>query len=72
MQLVFALLAALPVAQAAGQDQAARKPLLRTVDLDRGESQLVELADGTKARVKLLDVEEERDGAALGRSARPA
>ena len=40
----------------------AHKPLLRTVDLDRGESQLVELADGTRARVKLLDVEEERDG----------
>src|SRR4029077_3418430 len=32
------------------------------IDLDRGESQLVELADGTRARVKLLDVEEERDG----------
>jgi hypothetical protein len=44
------------------QDQTARKPLLRTVDLDRGESQLVELADGSRARVKLLDVEEERDG----------
>ena len=62
MQLVFALLAALPVAQAAGQDHTAHKPLVRTVDLDRGESQLVELADGTRARVKLLDVEEERDG----------
>ena len=62
MQLVFALLAALPVAQAAEQDHTAHKPLLRTVDLDRGESQLVELADGTRARVKLLDVEEERDG----------
>src|SRR5262249_5272513 len=33
-----------------------------TVDLDRGETELVELADGTSARVKLLDVEEERDG----------
>ena len=62
MQLVFALLAALPVAQAAGQAHTAHKPLLRTVDLDRGESQLVELADGTRARVKLLDVVEERDG----------
>ena len=62
MQLVFALLAALSVAQAAGQDHTAHKPLLRTVDLDRGESRLVELADGTRARVKLLDVEEERDG----------
>jgi murein DD-endopeptidase MepM/ murein hydrolase activator NlpD len=62
MQLVLALLAALPVAQATVQDRTARKPLLRTVDLDRGESQLVELSDGTRARVKLLDVEEERDG----------
>jgi murein DD-endopeptidase MepM/ murein hydrolase activator NlpD len=62
MQLVFAMLAALPVAQPAVQDHAGRKPLLRTVDLDRGESRLVELADGTRARVKLLDVEEERDG----------
>jgi hypothetical protein len=62
MQLVFTLLATLPVAQSAVQDHAAHKPLLRTVDLDRGESQVVELADGTRARVKLLDVEEERDG----------
>jgi hypothetical protein len=61
MKLVFALLAALPVAQPAVQDRTAHKPLLRTVDLDRGESQLVELADGTRARIKLLDVEEERD-----------
>jgi murein DD-endopeptidase MepM/ murein hydrolase activator NlpD len=62
MKLVFALLAALSVAQVTARDHAAHKPLLRTVDLDRGESQLIELADGTKARVKLLAVEEERDG----------
>ena len=62
MQLVLTLLVALPVAQPAVQDHAAHKPLLRTIDLDRGESRLVELADGTRARVKLLDVEEERDG----------
>ena len=37
MQLVLALVAALPVAQTTVQDRTARKPLLRTVDLDRGE-----------------------------------
>jgi hypothetical protein len=66
MQLGFALLAALPVARAAVLNRTAHKPLRRTVDLDRGESQLVDLADGTRARMKLLDVEEERD------SVRPA
>lgn len=35
--------------------------LLRVVDLDRGESMLVELADGSKTQVKLIDVEETRD-----------
>ena len=60
MRLVFALSAVLLVAPAAEQDVPS-KPLLRTVDLDRGESQVVELADGTRAQVKLLDVEEDRD-----------
>ena len=72
MQLVLALLAALPVAQAAGQEQARSKPLLRTVDLDRGESQVVELADGAKATVKLLDVEEDAGLRCARPSARPA
>lgn len=36
-------------------------PLVRTVDLDIGETQEVELADGSKATVKLLDVQERRD-----------
>src|SRR3954462_1038279 len=62
MPLVFALLAVVSVAPPAGQADTPRKPLLRTVDLDRGESQVVELSDGTKARVRLLDVEEDRDG----------
>ena len=62
MPLVFALLAVVSVAPPAGQDEAPRQPLLRTVDLDRGESQVIELSDGTKARVRLLDVEEDRDG----------
>jgi murein DD-endopeptidase MepM/ murein hydrolase activator NlpD len=42
-------------------DEEIRKPLLRAVDLNVGESQEVALSDGTKARVKLLDVAEERD-----------
>src|SRR5262249_26088445 len=46
MPFVLAILAVLPVALAAEQDPGAHKPRLRTVDLDRGESQLVELADG--------------------------
>src|SRR3954453_19909060 len=38
-----------------------RAPRLRVVDLDVGESQQVELWDGTKARVKLLELVEQRD-----------
>ena len=63
MQLVFALLAALPVAQAAGQDEAraqASAPHRRSRSGRIAGSS--SSADGTKARVKLLDVEEERDG----------
>jgi murein DD-endopeptidase MepM/ murein hydrolase activator NlpD len=37
------------------------RPLLRAVDLNIGESQEVELADGQKATVKLLDLRETRD-----------
>ncbi len=36
-------------------------PLMCAVDLDRGEAQEVELPDGSKARVRLLEVEETRD-----------
>ena len=36
-------------------------PLLRTVDLNVGETQDVELADGSTTRVKLLDLQETRD-----------
>ncbi len=36
-------------------------PLVRTVDLDLGETQEVELADGSKTRVKLVNVQETRD-----------
>lgn len=38
-----------------------RTPILRTVDLDVNEAQEVQLADGTKARVKLLRLDETRD-----------
>jgi hypothetical protein len=38
-----------------------RKPLFLTVDLRVGEVQKVQLSDGSKANVKLLDVEETRD-----------
>ncbi|OGG55515.1 MAG: hypothetical protein A3F84_29715 [Candidatus Handelsmanbacteria bacterium RIFCSPLOWO2_12_FULL_64_10] len=38
-----------------------RTPLVRSVDLDIGESQEVELCDGKKATVRLLGVEETRD-----------
>ncbi len=38
-----------------------RLPLHRTVDLNRGEFVRIELSDGSRATVKLLDVEEVRD-----------
>jgi hypothetical protein len=38
-----------------------REPLVRAIDLDRGESQAVTLCDGTRARVKLLALDEELD-----------
>ena len=53
------LLVALSPALAPGEE--VRKPLFRTVDLDRGEQQEVELSDGHKVKVKLVDVEEARD-----------
>src|SRR6185312_10867045 len=38
-----------------------RTPIVRAVDLDVNETQEVELANGTKARVKLLRLDETRD-----------
>jgi hypothetical protein len=38
-----------------------RTPLVRVVDLNVGESQEVVLCDGSKAKVKVLDVQETRD-----------
>ncbi len=47
--------------RAVGPPTPTRIPLVRTVDLDVGESQQVELGDKTKAQVKLLALEESRD-----------
>ncbi len=38
-----------------------RQPLVRVMDLDVGETQEIELSNGTKARVKLIDLQEKRD-----------
>jgi len=38
-----------------------RKPLVRTIELNVGESHEIELCDGNKADVKLLDLQETRD-----------
>jgi len=42
-------------------DKPALEPLLRVVDLRVGQQATVELCDGSKARVKLLDLVEKRD-----------
>ena len=49
------------VAMADGPPSPTRTARVRVVDLDVGESSEVELCDGSKARVKLLAVEETRD-----------
>jgi murein DD-endopeptidase MepM/ murein hydrolase activator NlpD len=46
---------------AAGPPEPTRTPLVRAVELNIGEAQEVELCDGTKARVKLIGLEETRD-----------
>jgi len=46
---------------AEGPPEATRTPLVRVVDLNVGESQEVELCNGTKAQVKLIDLYETRD-----------
>ena len=48
-------------ASAAGPPAPTRIPRLRAVDLDLGEARQVDLADGTKAQVKLLAIDEVRD-----------
>jgi hypothetical protein len=60
MRLASALLVAAVLA-GADDKEGLLKPLFVTVDLDRNESQEMRLADGARAKVKLLDVEETRD-----------
>src|SRR5438093_6215671 len=50
-----------PLAANAADSTPARTPIVRSVDLDVNEAQEVELATGTKARVKLLRLDETRD-----------
>ncbi len=61
--LVVAVLILFPgfFAKADGPPLPTRTPRVRVVDLDMNESVEVELCDGSKARVKLLAVEETRD-----------
>src|SRR3954470_18197648 len=60
MPLTPALLVAAVLAGADGK-AGPHQPPFATVDLDRNESQEVRLADGTRAKVKLLAVEDARD-----------
>jgi murein DD-endopeptidase MepM/ murein hydrolase activator NlpD len=60
MPLTSALLVAAVLAGAGGKEEP-HQPPFATVDLDRDESQEVRLADGTRAKVRLLGVEETRD-----------
>lgn len=53
--------AMLCVATTLGAEPATRDPILRTVDLDIGQSALVTFSSGAKAAVKLLEVQEHRD-----------
>jgi hypothetical protein len=45
----------------APQEQGPQTSLVRTVDLDVGQSQEIELTDGSRTRLKLLDLQETRD-----------
>ena len=58
--LVVLLTATVAFAEVA-QEKPTIEPLVRAVDLNVGQEQTVELCDGTKATVKLLDLEEHRD-----------
>lgn len=60
LAFTVAVFAAAPSLQAQ-PPKPTRTPLLRLVDLKIGESQTVELCDGSKATVKLLDFREQRD-----------
>jgi len=60
MPLTPALLVAAALAGAGAKEEPA-KPPFSAVDLDRNEFREVRLADGARAKVRLLDVEETRD-----------
>src|SRR6188472_2730638 len=58
----LALLALLcPVGLMAAEPKPTLTPLMRTVDLNVGDSEEVDLARGKKATVKLLELKETRD-----------
>lgn len=57
----FASLASVAITMAGESPARAIDPLLRVVDLRVGQQSTVELCDGTRATVKLLDLEEKRD-----------
>ncbi len=59
--LLFTCLGVCRPCTAESVPEATRRPLVRMVDLEVGESQTVELCDGTSARVTLLALEETRD-----------
>ena len=62
MHFALAIMAIAPTLAGSAPQESPRQPLLRTIDLDMGESREVELSDGAKVGVKLLGVEETRDG----------
>ena len=57
------LAAAIDIEPAHGPDkhEAANQPLHRTVDLNLGESQSLEMSDGTPVTVRLIELQESRD-----------
>ncbi len=60
--VISLLVGILPESEALGDSAAPKlKPLVRVADLNVGESQTVELCDGSRATVKLLDLKESRD-----------
>jgi len=58
---VFFLTLLIPLFLSAKPPVPTRSPLVRVLDLDRGEEVKVELSDGSTAVVKLLEVKETRD-----------
>ena len=59
--VLFSVLPAIAAEPAAGKREASLEPLVRVVDLNVGEETTVDLADGSRVQVRLLDVRETRD-----------